>query len=53
VTDLPPQQPQPDPRGWLTFTAPLPVELLSRPGVSGDSLRWEDSSYGTSEQVPR
>jgi hypothetical protein len=26
-TTLPPQQPQPDPRGWLTFTAPLPDDL--------------------------
>jgi hypothetical protein len=24
---LPPQQPQPDPRGWLTFVAPLPDDL--------------------------
>jgi hypothetical protein len=27
VTDLPPRQPQPDPRGWLTFIAPLPNDL--------------------------
>ena len=26
---------------------------MSRPGVSGDFRSWEDSSYGTSEQVPR
>lgn len=24
---LPPQVPQPDPRGWLIFTAPLPSDL--------------------------
>jgi hypothetical protein len=24
---LPPQQPQPDPRGWLAFTEPLPDDL--------------------------
>ncbi|WP_156181025.1 hypothetical protein [Mycobacterium nebraskense] len=27
MTDLPPQVPQPDPRGWLAFAAPLPDEL--------------------------
>lgn len=27
MTDIPPQVPQPDPRGWLAFTAPLPDEL--------------------------
>ena len=26
---------------------------VSRPGESGDSRSWEDSIYGTSEQVPR
>jgi urea transport system substrate-binding protein len=29
------------------------TELLTRPGVSGDSRSWEDLSYGTYQQVPR
>lgn len=27
MPELPPQVPQPDPRGWLAFTAPLPDDL--------------------------
>ena len=50
-------------RGWMTYWGrfyreemiPLlkRINTLSRPGMSGDSRPWEDSSYGTCEQVPR
>jgi hypothetical protein len=41
---LPPQQPQPDPRGWLTFTAPLPNDLQN----AEDSAQHHDF-YGPHE----
>ncbi|WP_255250843.1 AAA family ATPase [Mycobacterium avium] len=34
-------------------TDPSAPILMSRPGMSGDSRPWEDSRYGTFEQVPR
>jgi len=37
----------------VTLTATVNQDIMSRPGVSGDSEPWKDRSYGTTEQVPR
>jgi len=47
-----------DPATWpqnITFCDQIfdHICTVSRPGMSGDSRSWEDSIYGTCEQVPR